>query len=71
MEDFCILAVAKVKDAFGWSDDIKVEDGIGVYIGELPAYLRGEGVATLATSSDNLDADAKASIQDIASYQVP
>ena len=70
MEDFCTLAVAKVKDAFGWSDDIKVEDGIGVYIGELPAYLRSEGVATIATSSDNLDADAKASIQDIASYQV-
>ncbi|XP_027356593.1 uncharacterized protein LOC113865952 isoform X2 [Abrus precatorius] len=50
-------------------DATKFEDGIGVWVGELPAYLRGEGVDTLSTS-DNIDADAKVSIQDIASYQV-
>ncbi|KAK7302864.1 hypothetical protein RJT34_13761 [Clitoria ternatea] len=69
-EEFCELAIAKVKDAFGWSDEIKVEDGVGVWIGELPAYLRGEGIDILSTSSENIDADAKVSVQDIASYQV-
>lgn len=64
-----MLAIAKVKDTFGWLGEIKVEDGIGVWIGELPAYLRGEGVDTLSTS-ENIDADAKVPIQDIASYQV-
>ncbi|XP_029129856.1 uncharacterized protein LOC109811516 [Cajanus cajan] len=70
LEEFCMLAIAKVKDTFGWSDEIKVEDGIGVWVGELPAYLRGEGVDILSISSENIDADAKVSIQDIASYQV-
>ncbi|XP_061341523.1 uncharacterized protein LOC133287864 [Gastrolobium bilobum] len=69
LEDFCISAVAKVKDALGWSDDIKVEDGIGAWIGELPAYLRGKGVDTFSTS-ENIDADSKVPIQEIASYQV-
>lgn len=64
-----MLAVAKVKDAFGWSGDIKVEDGIGAWIGELPPYLRGEGVATLSTS-ENIDEETKAALQDIACYQV-
>lgn len=68
----------KVKDAFGWPGDIKKEDGIGVWTGELPAYLKtleaarsnSEVVSTLSTS-ENMDADdAKVSIQDIASYQV-
>lgn len=63
-------AVAKLKNAYGWSDEIKVEDGIGAWIGELPVYLRGEGVDTLSTSSEDIDADAKVSMQDIASYQV-
>jgi hypothetical protein len=70
VEEFCVSTVAKVKDAYGWSDEIKVEDGIGAWIGELPAYVRGEGVDTLSTSSKDIDADAKVSIQDIASYQV-
>ncbi|KAL2341830.1 hypothetical protein Fmac_009770 [Flemingia macrophylla] len=70
LEEFCMLAIAKVKNTFGWSDEIKVEDGIGVWIGELPAYLRGEGVDFLSISSENIDAEAKVSIQDIASYQV-
>ncbi|KAG4383757.1 hypothetical protein AAZX31_13G135600 [Glycine max] len=69
LEECCVLAIAKVKDTFGWLGEIKVEDGIGVWIGELPAYLRGEGVDTLSTS-ENIDADAKVPIQDIASYQV-
>lgn len=63
-------AVAKVKNAFGWSDEIKVEDGIAACIGEVPAYLRGEGATPLSTSSEDTDADAKVSMQDIASYQV-
>lgn len=63
-------AVAKVKNAFGWSDEIKVEDGFGTWIGELPAYLRGGSIDTLLTSSEDIDADAKLSMQDIASYQV-
>jgi hypothetical protein len=70
VEEFCVSTVAKVKDAYGWSDEIKVEDGIGAWIGELPAYVRGEGVDTLSTSSKDIDADAKVSMQDIASYQV-
>lgn len=70
VEEFCVSAVAKLKNAYGWSDEIKVEDGIGAWIGELPVYLRGEGVDTLSTSSEDIDADAKVSMQDIASYQV-
>jgi len=70
VEEFCASAVAKLKGAYGWSDEVKVEDGIGAWIGELPAYLRGEGVDTLSTSSEDIDADAKVSMQDIASYQV-
>lgn len=69
LEEFCTLAIAKVKDTFGWSGEIKVEDGIGVWIGESPAYLRGESVDTLSTS-ENIGADAKVPVQDIASYQV-
>jgi len=69
VEEFCVSAVAKLKNAYGWSDEIKGEDGIGAWIGELPAYLRREGVDTLSTSED-IDADAKVSMQDIASYQV-
>ncbi|QCD76812.1 uncharacterized protein LOC114186534 [Vigna unguiculata] len=68
--EYCELAITKVKNTFGWSDEIKVEDDFGVWIGELPAYLRVEGVDTLSTSSENINADAKVSIQDIASYQV-
>ncbi|CAJ1961806.1 unnamed protein product [Sphenostylis stenocarpa] len=71
LEEYCVLAVTKVKNTFGWSDEIKVEDDFGVCIGELPAYLRVEGVETPATtSSENVDADTKVSMQDIASYQV-
>ncbi|CAK8530618.1 unnamed protein product [Lathyrus sativus] len=70
VEEFCVSTVAKVKDAYGWSDEIKVEDGISAWIGELPAYLQGESVDSLSTSSEAIDADAKASMQDIASYQV-
>ncbi|KAL1335863.1 hypothetical protein AAHE18_10G019700 [Arachis hypogaea] len=71
LEDFCTLAVEKVKDALGWSGDIRKEDGIGVYIGKLPPYLRrGEGDATLDTTLDNLDADVVESMEDIDSYQV-
>lgn len=68
----------KVKDAFGWPGDIKKEDGIGVWIGELPSYLRTLGTAESNSevisnlpTSENIDADdAKVSMQDIASYQV-
>ncbi|KAE9594963.1 hypothetical protein Lalb_Chr18g0059351 [Lupinus albus] len=68
-DEFCMLTVAKLKDAFGWSADIKVEDGVGAWIGELPAYLTDEGVDTLSTF-ENMDEEAKASMLDIASYQV-
>ncbi|XP_028780338.1 uncharacterized protein LOC114736623 isoform X2 [Neltuma alba] len=78
LEEFCVSAIMKVKDAFGWSGDIMKEDGIGVWTGKLPAYMRtlgasisdGEVVSALSTS-ENMDADAaKVAIQDIASYQV-
>ncbi|XP_058771507.1 uncharacterized protein LOC131644913 [Vicia villosa] len=70
VEEFCVSTVAKVKDAYGWSDEIKVEDGNRAWIGELPAYLQGEFIDSLSTSSENIDADTKVSMQDIASYQV-
>lgn len=78
LEEFCISAIIKVKDAFGWSGDIQKEDGIGVWTGKLPAYMRtlraaksdGEIVSTVSTS-DKMDAgDAEVSLQDVASYQV-
>ncbi|KAL9321164.1 hypothetical protein ACSQ67_013003 [Phaseolus vulgaris] len=68
--EYCVLAITKVKNTFGWSDEIKVEDDFGVWIGELPAYLRVEDADSLSTSSENINADAKVPIQDIASYQV-
>ncbi|CAL0300917.1 unnamed protein product [Lupinus luteus] len=68
-DEFCMLTVAKLKDAFGWSADIKVEDGVGAWIGELPAYLRNEGADTLS-SLENMDEDAQASMLAISSYQV-
>ncbi|MED6222578.1 hypothetical protein PIB30_118747 [Stylosanthes scabra] len=71
LEEFCRFAVAKVKDDFGWSDEIREEDGIGIYIGKLPPFLRrGESVATLATTPENLDASVVESMDDIDSYQV-
>ncbi|KAI4296833.1 hypothetical protein L6164_036756 [Bauhinia variegata] len=77
LEEFCILAVAKLKDALGWPEDIKMEHDIGVWIGELPGFLRtlgeansdSEGVSTLSTSQ-TIDEEIKISLQDIASYQV-
>ncbi|XP_019419904.1 PREDICTED: uncharacterized protein LOC109330247 isoform X1 [Lupinus angustifolius] len=68
-DEFCLLTVAKLKDAFGWSADIKVEDGVGAWIGKLPAYLTDEGADTLS-SLENMDEDANASMLEISSYQV-
>ncbi|KAK7395488.1 hypothetical protein VNO78_16047 [Psophocarpus tetragonolobus] len=68
VEEYCALTIAKVKNTFGWSDEIKVEDDIGVWIGELPAYLRGED--DTLSAAENIDPNAKVSVQDIASYQV-
>ncbi|KAF7803377.1 uncharacterized protein G2W53_042488 [Senna tora] len=76
-EEFCMSAIMKVKDGFGWPGDIKKEDGVGVWTGELPAYLRTLEAAksndefdSSLSIQENVDADAKVSIQDIASYQV-
>ncbi|KAK7246429.1 hypothetical protein RIF29_41297 [Crotalaria pallida] len=68
-EEFCKLALSKIKHGYGWSGDIKVEDGIGAWIGELPPYLRGEGVDTLSALED-MDDEAEGLMLDIASYQV-
>ena len=47
--ELCMIIAVKVEDACGWFDDNKVEEGVGVYIGGLLAFLGSEGVLTLAT----------------------
>ncbi|XP_015576889.2 uncharacterized protein LOC8259167 isoform X1 [Ricinus communis] len=77
LQEFCILIVKKIKDAFGWPGDIITETSNGAWIGEIPNYLKamGEYDSSKEDSStsdpiEKLDEDMKSSAQDIASYQV-
>lgn len=77
LEAFCISVVKKIKDAFGWPDDVIAEKDIGAWTGKLPSYLRKmveddsikEAISAFISSSENIDAEIKISAQDIASYQ--
>ncbi|CAH8355482.1 unnamed protein product [Eruca vesicaria subsp. sativa] len=78
LESFCGLVVNKLKDAYSWVGEITVESSIGVWIGEVPDYLKEtsrakvteEHIGTGSSLLEKLNEDAKASAQNIATYQV-
>lgn len=78
MESFCGLVVNKLKDAYSWVGEITVESSIGAWIGEVPDYLKKtsrakateDNVGTGSSLLEKLNEDAKASAQEIATYQV-
>ncbi|CAA7015785.1 unnamed protein product [Microthlaspi erraticum] len=78
LDSFCGLVVNKLKDAYSWEGELTVESSLGAWIGEVPDYLKETSRAKSAedhmvTSSsllEKLNEDAKASAQDIATYQV-
>ncbi|CAF1709630.1 BnaC03g58750D [Brassica napus] len=77
LESFCGLVVNKLKDAYSWVGEITEESSIGAWIGEVPDYLketsRGkateDNVGTGSSLLEKLNEDAKASAQEIATYQ--
>ncbi|KAF8050493.1 hypothetical protein N665_1958s0007 [Sinapis alba] len=78
LESFCGLVVNKLKDSYSWVGEITVESSIGVWIGEIPDYLKQtsraksveDHINTSSSLLEKLNEDAKASAQDIATYQV-
>lgn len=77
MDSFCGLLVNKLKDAYSWVGETTQESSIGAWTGEVPDYLketsRAKSLDHIVTSSsllEKLNEDAKASAQDIATYQV-
>ncbi|KAF3512207.1 hypothetical protein F2Q69_00008260 [Brassica cretica] len=78
LESFCGLVVNKLKDAYSWVGEITVESSIGAWIGEVPDYLKEtsrakateDNVGTGSSLLEKLNEDAKASAQEIATYQV-
>ncbi|XP_010538190.1 PREDICTED: uncharacterized protein LOC104812622 isoform X2 [Tarenaya hassleriana] len=69
LDSFCALVVKKLKDTFGWAGDIAIETGVGASIGEVPDYLKDHNFTSSALL-ETLDEGTKASVQDIATYQV-
>ncbi|CAN8313513.1 unnamed protein product [Cochlearia groenlandica] len=78
LDSFCGLLVNKLKDAYCWVGEITMESSIGAYIGEVPDYLKEtsraksieDHISTSSSLLEKLDEDAKASAQDVATYQV-
>ncbi|KAJ4868164.1 Uncharacterized protein Rs2_50292 [Raphanus sativus] len=78
LESFSGLVVNKLKDAYSWVGEITLDSSIGAWIGEVPDYLKEtsrakaieEHIGTGSSLLEKLNEDAKASAQDIATYQV-
>ncbi|XP_024007687.1 uncharacterized protein LOC18992208 isoform X2 [Eutrema salsugineum] len=78
LDSFCGLLVNKLKDAYCWVGEISLESSIGAWIGEVPDYLKEisraksveDHIVRSSSLLDKLNEDAKASAQDIATYQV-
>ncbi|XP_044461823.1 uncharacterized protein LOC123193100 isoform X2 [Mangifera indica] len=78
LEEFCVLIIKRIKDAFDWPGGIRTDKNIGAWIGEIPNYLKltheddsSKGKNTTGSALlEKIDADMKYSVQDIASYQV-
>ncbi|KAL1208435.1 hypothetical protein V5N11_029661 [Cardamine amara subsp. amara] len=78
LDSFCGLLVNKLKDAYGWLGEITLESSIGAWIGEVPDYLKEtsraksveDSIGASSSLLEKLNEDAKASAQDIATYQV-
>ncbi|CAI9090138.1 OLC1v1024841C1 [Oldenlandia corymbosa var. corymbosa] len=76
--DYCTSVIRKVKDSFGWPGEIRTEAGLYAWTGDLPLYLRkmsenGSTTADVSSSGTMVGEgpeDIRASMQDIASYQV-
>ncbi|KAG8634541.1 hypothetical protein MANES_17G051000v8, partial [Manihot esculenta] len=77
LQEICILIIKKIKDGFGWPDNITTETDSGAWIGDVPKYLKvmGRSESNREDSSTcapelKIDEDMKSSAQDVASYQV-
>ncbi|CAM8893688.1 hypothetical protein QQ045_025559 [Rhodiola kirilowii] len=78
LDGLCISIVNKIKDACGLLEDLKVVSGTGVWIGEVPPYLksadanaRSEEISIICSPMYKSDADTPSpSVEDIASFQV-
>ncbi|EOA37571.1 hypothetical protein CARUB_v10011901mg [Capsella rubella] len=78
LDSFCGLLVNKLKDAYCWVGEITLESSIGAWIGEVPDYLKetsraksvDDPIVSSSSLLEKLNEDAKASAQDIATYQV-
>ncbi|KAL1204586.1 hypothetical protein V5N11_008628 [Cardamine amara subsp. amara] len=78
LDSFCGLLINKLKDAYGWLGEIILESSIGAWIGEVPDYLKEtsraksveDNIGASSSLLEKLNEDAKASAQDIATYQV-
>ncbi|CAM8890711.1 unnamed protein product [Rhodiola kirilowii] len=78
LDGLCISIVNKIKNACGLLEDLKVVSGTGVWIGEVPPYLksadanaRSEEISIICSPMYKSDADTPSpSVEDIASFQV-
>lgn len=75
MEAYCVSVIKRIKDSFGWPGEILTNSSRCAWTGELPIYLRkmddiASNILSTSQLSEATDEEAKASLQDIASYQV-
>ncbi|GAB4831329.1 hypothetical protein Ancab_005340 [Ancistrocladus abbreviatus] len=78
LEAFCTEIVRKIKDYYCWDGKLEQEQKVGVWIGELPAFLRnspdadnsGHYMSATSAHESKSEQELKLSALDIASYQV-
>lgn len=75
LEAHCVSVIRRIKDSFGWPGEIVMNSRRCAWTGELPIYLRkmddiDSTILSTSQLSEATDEEAKASLQDIASYQV-
>ncbi|XP_022850910.1 uncharacterized protein LOC111372749 isoform X2 [Olea europaea var. sylvestris] len=75
LEAHCVSVIRRIKDSFGWPGEILTNSSHCAWTGELPIYLRkmddiASNILSTSQLSEATDEEAKASLQDIASYQV-
>ncbi|KAL2484273.1 hypothetical protein Fot_45717 [Forsythia ovata] len=75
LEAHCVSIIRRIKDSFGWPGEIMTDSGCCAWTGELPIYLRkmdniDSTILSTSLLSEATDEEERASLQDIASYQV-
>ncbi|CAA0823635.1 Unknown protein [Striga hermonthica] len=78
LETCCVSIIRKIKDSFGWPDEIRIKSGPCAWIGELPKFMRGmddrDSTTKLDISSILVplaeNEVEKQALEDIGSYQV-